>query len=310
MSEPFPERSHPYYRCPSEVEDPLGNRPPNPLGNRSSPRCPSGVEDTTSGIFLLSSIFKYENKKKLEEHSIRARLVNPNHSLIKTFDLLYIVFSVFSLAGSMAIGFQWYIYMPGIFGSGLFLARWILWFSGRRVMADAEALMNGRGLIGSWVIKNEELEEYARNEVRRQSDEAVSGFFGLVFAGILASLINLIPLPVWGGALLGTGLGCFGLLVSRFHKRISSRQIKESDGSIYIGADGVLIGGVYHEWHTMGRNLDKVEYDEKTRSILCRITVRSRNGAQQRTIAIPVPHDRQHEVEGILRKFAEAYQNT
>ncbi|MBV6510694.1 MAG: hypothetical protein FMNOHCHN_00171 [Ignavibacteriaceae bacterium] len=210
----------------------------------------------------------------------------------------------------MAIGFQWYIYMPGIFGSGLFLARWILWFSGRRVMGDAEALMNGRGLIGSWVLDQDALREFAANESKRQSGEAHVAFWGFLFAGTLAAFIDLIPLPTWAGALLGAGLGVFGLLISYFHRRISSRLITESDGSIYIGTDGVVLGSVYHEWHTMGRNLDKVEYDEKTRSILCHITVRSRNGAQQRTIAIPVPHDRQHEVEGILRKFAEAYQNT
>ncbi|GMU86727.1 MAG: hypothetical protein AMXMBFR48_19680 [Ignavibacteriales bacterium] len=170
--------------------------------------------------------------------------------------------------------------------------------------------MNGEGLIGSWVLDQQNLNEYARNEVKRQSDEAVTGFFGLFFAGILASLIDLIPIPVWGGALLGAGLGCFGLLISRFNKRISSRMISESDGSIYIGTDGVVIGGVYQEWHSLGRNLEKVEFDEKTRSILCGITVRSKNGITKRTIAIPVPHDKQHEVEGILRKFAEAYKTT
>lgn len=237
-------------------------------------------------------------------------MVNPNHSLIKTFDLLYIVFSVFSLVGTLVIGFQWYIFMPGIFGSGLFLARWILFFSGRRMMGDAEDLMNGKGLIGSWVLDQQALNEYALNDVKRQSDEAVTGFLGLFFAGILAAWIDLIPLPVWGGALLGLGLGVFGLLISHFNKKITTRQITQSDGSIYIGTDGVVIGGVYHEWHSMGRTLDKVEYDEKTRSILCGITVRSRNGAIKRTIAIPVPFDRQHEVEGVLRKFSEAYKTT
>lgn len=200
--------------------------------------------------------------------------------------------------------------MPGIFGSGIFLARWILFFSGRRLTRDAEELINGKGLIGSWVLDQQALNEYAQNEVTRQSGEAVTGVIGLFFAGILAAWIDLIPLPVWQGALLGLGLGVFGLLMSHFNKKFSSRQITQSDGSVYIGTDGAVIGGVYHEWHSMGRNLDRVEYDDKTRSILCGITVRSKNGATKRTIAIPVPPDRQHEVESVLRKFAETYGTT
>lgn len=265
---------------------------------------------TDPDISDLSSIFQNENEKKSKERIIRNRLYNPNHTAIRTCDLLATLFFASSFIAYQTAGFSQLFLLPVVFGSGFFLTRMILWFTGRTLMQKAESLINGNGLISSWILDQAALKKYAASESKRQTAQVRTALYASFFAASLTALIAFVPLPIWGGVMIALGVGLFTLLISFFNGWTTSRLIMESDGSVYIGNDGVVIAGVYHEWHSMGRKLATAEYDEKTGTILCGISTRQLSDKIERTIAIPVPHDRQHEVEGILRKFAEAYQNT
>lgn len=236
-----------------------------------------------------------------------SKVINPNFAIIRTFDLIYIGSLVLSSIAFLIVGFHWVYLMIGLPGGGLFLARWILVYSGNKVKPQAEQIVYGGKAIASWTLGKEELRKFADDESKRQSFEAQTAFIGFLFAGLLVSFLKLIPVSWWQGLLLGAGLGLFGLLVSSLHKKIYAKKIINSPGDIFIGYTGVVLAGIYNEWDSMGRDLTKVEFDAAARSLVFTISVTSKNGTTTRKIYAPVPESEEHTIEKILRAFATQY---
>lgn len=237
----------------------------------------------------------------------KSKVINPNFAVIRAFDIIYLCSVVFSPFLFLFGSENWFFIAVAIPGGGIFLARWILAYSGYKLKPQAEAIVNGNQALAAWNLSPAQLDEFAVAESKRQSFDAQTGFLGLLFAGIIAAALNLIPLAWWQGALLGAGLGTFGVILSKIHRRIYLKKLKNSPGDVFIGYTGVVIAGIYQEWDSLGRSLNKVEYQRETKSIMFDISVTSKNGTTNRKIYAPVPESEEDKVERILRAFADKY---
>lgn len=240
---------------------------------------------------------------------------NPSDALLKVFGALTAVSALAAVGGFVAGGDNGFIIglLGAIFGGIFLFVLPFVWSSGRKQVAQIQALLAGEGLRAHWTFDADEWQRYTASEYTRGMKQTrsyslwtfVLSFGGLgviaAFSGALTGLVLLIILLfslamtalVGGSIYLGT--------------RSSFAANSKGPGDVFIGSTAVYFGTRFYTWKGFGLALQKVSFEAGDPCVV-EFQYRAGSGDNQsmHEVRIPVPRGRETEAQELVNSFYAA----
>lgn len=168
------------------------------------------------------------------------------------------------------------------------------------------SLFSEANTIAHWHYSKEEWLKYTQTEFKKQKTEKRNLFILItVVVIVVGGIFTLTHRDAWKPLTIGflgllLLLGFFAVIVPRIK---FYRNKNNSNPDVFIGLNGIFIGGEFHLWNYLTSKLEEVTVDDSKMLINIKYSYSTNTGTESTDVRIPIPQSKLKEAVSIAEKL-------
>jgi hypothetical protein len=232
---------------------------------------------------------------------------NPYKTTVMILSVLALIFLVMIFFPSIAgIDMMKYGFGISLIAGFIALAFIITLAIYSRMIIRFNKLFSEKNILAHWTYNKNEWQDYISKEFKKQKVEKWTLFIlTTVIIFIIGVIFNIIHKDTWiiitiVFSFLIALLAIFALLIPRIQYNKFS---KNPSPEVYIGLNGIYLGGEFHLWNFLSSRFTGVNLDEKEGLLIIQYSYVTRTGINYTNVRIPVLQSNVEEAKAIVQKL-------